>query len=124
MFARLGSDFHEGQPAKISELDQGSAFPVGSYIPPNFSAEKRTKSIRNSQEKLPQAAQTSCSNLFYDLKRSDIFLRRDSYRPTSIMPSLQETTLTDFSMVRAQEKCFCEKYRSVVLHHLSKDQAR
>lgn len=37
MFARLGSDFHESAPAKISESDQEETFPIGSHVSPNFS---------------------------------------------------------------------------------------
>lgn len=115
MFVQHGSDFAKNQLPKLGSQmkeafprDGPPPRPTLSLSPASEFSGQRTRQVNEEFRKtnFQQAAQTGCSNLFYDLKRDDIF-RRDviilavRFR---LMPSLPRMALTGFSVANAGKR--------------------
>lgn len=137
MFVQHGSDFAKNQLPKL-ESQMKEAFPRDGPLPrPTLSLSpasefsgQRTRQVNEEFRKtnFQQAAQTGCSNLFYDLKRDDIF-RRDVIiprRPISLNAVITANGAHGlFDGKCGKTRCLSgEKCRPRVPHHPSKNQAR
>lgn len=130
MFVQLGSTrtSTEGPPAKISESDQGSGVSHRITRPSEFLGQV----ARKANQEILRETSASCSDtssvptysmiLLETISSCDVILSVFVDSANAVITT--NATLVDFSMERAREKCLRGKYRSVVLHHPSKDQVR